>query len=188
MKKFILAIITLFFTQITGISEELHFDNEVYKLKFSALATKTNGYGNEYFRGTENTSDWTKMLGIYSYPNESNPIEFAKNFDKIIEKTDNCVFLKLVENKKANKAVLSFIVNGAQNSKKYFEYDVYKFEKLKSGGMLVVKYACKHYFSDNKEIEKIAKKIKQDNDRYLGMLIVSGTPAVIEKDIFPTDN
>lgn len=188
MKKFILTFITLLLTQITGFSEELHFDNEMYKLKFSALAGQTGGYGNEYFRNSENISNWSKMIGIYSYPKVNNPIEFAKDFDKTIEKTDNCVFLKLVENKKADKAVLSFISNGTQNSKNYFEYDVYKFEKQKSGGMIVLKYASKHYFTDKNEIEKIAKKIKQNNDKYLGMLIVSATPVVIEKDIFPTSN
>lgn len=188
MKKFLITFLTLLFAQITGLSEELHFDNEMYKLKFSALAQKTGGYGNEYFRNTETVSNWTKMLGIYSYPKVDNPIQFAKDFDKTIEKTENCVFLKLVENKKENKAVLSFITNGTQNSKNYFEYDVYKFEKLKSGGMIVIKYAAKHFFTSNKEIDKIAKNIKQNNDKYLGMLIVSATPTVIEKDIFPTDN
>lgn len=188
MKKFILTIFSILFTQLAGITEELHFDNETYKLKFSALASKTQGYGNEYFKDNENCSNWSKMLGIYNYPKENNPIQFAKDFNKTIEKTDNCVFLKLVENKSANKAVLSFLTNGEQNSKKYFEYDVYKFEKQKKGGMIVIKYAAKHYFKDNKEIEKIAQNIKKDNDKYIGMLIVSGTPIVIEKDISITSN
>lgn len=188
MKKFLFTILSIFFAQIAGLTEELHFDNETYKLKFSALASKTQGYGNEYFKENETCSNWNKMIGIYTYPKENNPIQFANDFNKTIENTDNCVFLKLVENKEANKAVLSFLTNGEQNSKKYFEYDVYKFEKLKKGGMIVIKYASKHYFKDNKEIEKIAKSIKKDNDKYIGMLIVSGTPTIIEKDISITNN
>ena len=46
-------------------AEEIHFDNEVYKLKYSAIAPLTKGYGNEYFRGNENVGDWVKMIGVY---------------------------------------------------------------------------------------------------------------------------
>lgn len=186
MKKLLTLFMTMFLTLTSSqAAEELHFDNEIYVMKFSALAEKTNGYGNEYFRNSEDVSNWSKMLGIYSYPKENNPIKFAEDFNKTIENTENSVFLKLVENKDKNKAVLSFLVNGTQNSKKYFEYDLYKFEKQKSGGMIVLKYASKHYFKDNTEIDKIAKKIKKDNDKYIEMFIVSQTPIVIEKEMFP---
>lgn len=186
MKKYLTLIFTMLLTAMSASSsEELHFDNETYNLKFSAMAEQTQGYGNEYFRGNEDVSNWTKMLGIYSYPKENNPIKFAENFNKTIENTENSVFLKLVENKDANKAVLSFLVNGTQKSRKYFEYDLYKFEKQKSGGMVVLKYASKHYFKDNKDIEKIAQNIKKDNDKYIEMFIVSQTPIVISKDMLP---
>ncbi len=164
-------------------SEEIHFDNEAYKLKFSALAPQTNGWGNEYFKAGENVALWTKMIGIYSYPKEGNPIKFAQNFDKIVENTDNSILLKLVENKKTDKAVMSFLVNGSENSKKFFEYDVYKFEKNPKKGMIVTKYASKYFFKTNSEIKSIAEKIKKDNDKYLELLIVSSTPSVIEKNI-----
>ena len=183
MKKFILTVLTLFFSQIMGFCEEIHFDNEVYKLKFSALAPQTNGYGNEYYKNNEDTSNWTKMIGVYYYPNENDPVKYAQNFDKTIENTDNSVLLKLIENKKTNKAVISFLVNGCENAKKYFEYDIYKFEKHKTKGMVVSKYAVKHFFTKSDEIDSIAKNVKENNDKYLEMLIVSPTPLVLEKDI-----
>lgn len=182
MIKRLLAILALF-VGTSVVAEEIHFDNEVYKLKFSALAPKTNGYGNEYFKAAENVSNWTKMVGVYYYPSEDNPIKYAQNFDKTIENTENSVLLKLIENKKANKAAISFLVNGCENNKKYFEYDIYKFEKHPVRGMIVIKYAVKHFFSNDSEIPKLAQRIKKDNDKYLEMLIISPTPKVIEKDI-----
>lgn len=183
MKKFILTLLTIFFSQIITLSEEIHFDNEVYKLKFSALAPKTNGYGNEYFKNSENVGNWTKMIGVYYYPNEDNPVKYAQNFDKTVENTENSMLLKLIENKKSDKAVISFLVNGCENAKKYFEYDIYKFEKHQTKGMIVSKYAVKHFFTNGDEINHIANNIKQNNDKYLEMLVTSPVPSIVEKDL-----
>lgn len=183
MKRIILAFLTLFCSQLFALSEEIHFDNEVYKLKFSALAPKTQGYGNEYFKNSENPSNWTKMIGVYYYPDENNPVKYAQDFDRTVENTENSMLLKLIENKKANKAAISFLVNGCENAKKYFEYDIYKFEKYPNKGMLVVKYAVKHYFTNNDEIIKIAQEVKKNNDKYLEMFILSQSPHIVEKDI-----
>lgn len=183
MKKLLLTFLTIFYAQINTFAEEIHFDNETYKLKFSALAPQTQGYGNEYFKGSENVSNWSKMIGIYYYPEETNPITYAQTFESTIENTDNSLLLKLVENKKADKSVISFLVNGEENSQKFFEYDVYKFEKHPTKGMIVSKYAQKFKFNDAGEISKIAQDIKENNDKYLELLIISQTPSVIEKDI-----
>lgn len=183
MRNFLLIIMALIFPNLACLAEEIHFDNEVYKLKYSALAPQTNGYGNEYFRNTENVENWSKMIGVYYYPNENNPIKYVENFDKIVENTENSVLLKLIENKKTNKAAISFIVNGCENAKKYFEYDIYKFEKNPNKGMMVVKYAVKHYFTSNEQIKTIAEDIKKNNDKYLETIITSAVPTIIEKDI-----
>ncbi len=183
MKNFLFALIAIFCTQMISFSEEIFFDNEHYNLKFSAIAPGTQGYGNEYYKNGENVSNWNKMVGVYHYPKETNPLEFAKNFDSIIETTDNRVLLKVVENKKTNKAVLSFLVNNSENSKKFFEYDVYKFEKHSDNGMIVSKYASKYFFSNDNEINKLAQQVKDNNDKYLELLIISQTPKIIEKDI-----
>ena len=183
MRNFLLIIIAMIFPNLVCYAEEIHFDNEVYKLKYSSLAPQTNGYGNEYFRNSENVGNWSKMIGVYYYPNENNPIKYVENFDKIVEETENSVLLKLIENKKSNKAAISFIVNGCENAKKYFEYDIYKFEKNPNKGVMVVKYAVKHYFTNDKQIKMIAEDIKKNNDKYLETIITSAVPAIIERDI-----
>lgn len=183
MKRIFFTVLTILITQIICYSEEIHFDNEVYKLKYSAVAPQTKGYGNEYFRNSENVGNWVKMIGVYSYPEVSNPIKYAEDFDKTVENTENSVLLKLIENKKADKAVISFLVNGCENAKKYFEYDIYRFEKNPNKGMMVLKYAVKYYFTNDSEIKKIAEEIKKNNDKYLETMIVSPIPLLVEEDI-----
>lgn len=187
----IIAILTVFVSLILMIepvnAEEIHFNNDVYTLKYSALAPNTQGYGNEYFLKNENVAKWTKMIGVYYYPNESDPLKFVENFDKTIENTENSLLLKLVENKKSDKAAISFLVNGSENAKKYFEYDIYKFEKFSGKGMLVLKYAVKYFFTNDNDIKMIAEKIKKENDKNLETIITSPIPAIVEKEIALAD-
>ena len=183
MKRIFFILLVIFLPHISCIAEEIHFDNEVYKLKYSSLAPQTKGYGNEYFRNSENVGNWTKMIGVYYYPEEKDPVKYAENFDKTIENTENSVLLKLIENKKADKAAISFLVNGCENAKKYFEYDIYRFEKNPNKGIMVLKYAVKHYFTNNTEIKSIAENIKKNNNKYLETIITSPIPLLVEKDI-----
>ena len=75
------------------------------------------------------------------------------------------------------------MVNGCENAKKYFEYDIYKFEKHPDKGMMVLKYAVKHYFTNDNEIKTIAEKIKAENDKCLETIISSPIPPIVEKDL-----
>ena len=49
--------------------------------------------------------------------------------------------------------------------------------------MLLLKYAVKYFFTNNNDINLIAQKVKENNDKYLKMIISSPIPPVIEKDI-----
>ena len=48
---------------------------------------------------------------------------------------------------------------------------------------MVLKYAVKHYFTNNTEIKSIAENIKKNNDKYLETIITSPIPLLVEKDI-----
>ncbi len=183
MKKFILTILAVLFTQVNAFSEDIHFDNDIYTLKYSAIAPSTKGYGNEYFLKSENVTDWHKMIGVYYYPDENNPIKYAQDYVKTVENTDNSMLLKHIENKKSNKAAVSFLINGCENGKKYFEYNIYKFEKHPNKGMMTLKYAAKYYFANDDEIKTIAENVKENNDKYLEIIITSPIPQIVEKDI-----
>ena len=99
--------------------------------------------------------------------------------------TDNISYLceKFIENKKQQKAVLSFLVNNTENGKNYFEYNIYKYEKHPSKGTMMLKYATKYFCTNNNEITQIGNKIREENDIYMEKLITSPIPPIIEKEI-----
>lgn len=181
MFKIILSILLAFFISSMCMAEDIHFDGEKYTLKYSDIIPSTTGYGNEYLKSNENFSNWTKKIAVYYYPNETSPIKFVENFDKTIENTENSILLKMIANKKDDKSIISFLVNGCENAKKYFEYDVYKFEKQATKGMVAVKYSEKYFFTNEAEINTIVEKVKEENDKYLEMLAVSQLPDIVEK-------
>ena len=178
----VLAAVIVFFSQRTN-AEEIHFDNTKYILKYSVYSPLAKGFMNEYFPANETRDKWTQMIGIYYYSEEKSPIKFAQEFDKTIESSDNTVLLKLIENKKQDKAVVSFLVNNSENGRNFFEYNIYKYEKHPNKGTMMLKYATKYFCTNDQEITVIGNKIRDDNDKYMEQIILSPIPPTVEKTI-----
>ena len=123
------------------------------------------------------------MVGIYYYPEVSNPLKFANEEDKKIEAKENDVLLKFIENKKQNKAALSYLENGNLNRRNFFEYIIYKFEKHPDKGMMVLRYAERYFFISDAEITQIGNKVKESNDEFMKTIVTSPIPPVVEKDV-----
>ena len=120
------------------------------------------------------------MIGIYYYPEISNPLKFAADTDKRIESKENFLLLKFVQNKKQDIAVISYLENIAQNDKTYFIYNIYKYEKHPKKGMMVLRFAKKYVFNTKDEITKIGHEVKAINDEYMEKIIVSPIPPVVK--------
>ena len=178
----ILLIAYLFFVQAAK-AEDIHFNNEIYSLKLSRISAEANGYENEYFPAAETPQNWTKMIGIYYYPDVSNPRKFAEYSEKNIEKKETVALFKFIQNKKQDKALYSYLENGSTQGKDYFEYNLYKYEKHPDKGMMVLRFAKKYFFKTNDEITKIGHEVKGINDDLMEQLIVTPIPPIVEKDI-----
>lgn len=180
-----IALLTALVLTFLGpaIAEEIHFNNDVYILKYSELSDLTKGYENEYFLKNETKNNWNKMVGIYYYPEISNPLKFADNECKDIESNDINVLLKFIENKQADKAALSYLQNGSENGKNFFEYNIFKYEKHPEKGMMALRYAIRYYFNNDEGIKALAQKVKDENDLYLQKIIESPIPPIVEKVI-----
>lgn len=175
-------IMSMFMFSGQVIAEEIHFDNDVYTLKYSALSPAIKGYINEYYRNNENSDNFSKGIGIYYYPDVSSPLKFAEEFDKTVEASENSVLMKLIENKKQDKAILSFLVNNSVNNNKFFEYNIYKYEKHPKKGVMVLKYSARYPFTTNDEITTICNKIRDEEDKILTMIATSPIPPIVEKE------
>ena len=51
---------------------------------------------------------------------------------------------------------------------------------------MVLRYAVRYFFTTDAEITKIGNNVKEENDKYLQMIIESPIPPIIEKDITST--
>lgn len=164
-------------------AENIKFNNEDFILKFSQMSAINKGYENEYFIENENRDSWSKMIGIYYFPDIKNPIKFAENADKEIEIKKDVILLKFVANKKQNKAILSYIDTVEVDGKTFFEHNVYKYEPSKNKGMIILRYAKRVAPSNSKEADEFGKEIKNQNDDLIEQLIISPVPIIIETDI-----
>lgn len=178
----LICLITITFANMAK-ANEVTFDNTNFVLKATAQSLNLNDSLNEYFPSNENRDNWTRMLGVYHHPTESNPIKYAEDFDKEIEAKESCVLLKFAANKKANQAVISFLENGSENGRDFFTYNVFKYEKNPTKGMTEFKYAVKYFFKDDTEITSIGKRVREDNDKYMTLLISSAIPPIVEKEL-----
>lgn len=178
-----ILIVSLTIFRQTAKAEEIHFNNNVFVLKYSAPSGIDKGYENEYFLKGENKSNYTKMIGIYYYPEISNPIKFADKKTKEIEAQEINVLLKFIQNKKTDKAAISYLQNGECSGKNYFEYIIIKYEKHPEKGLMELRYAIRYFCNTEDEIIKMANKVKEENDEFLEMIIESPIPPIVEKEV-----
>ena len=178
----VLLFCYLFFIQDAK-AENIHFNNDIYTLKTSRFSHINKGYENEYLLQNEKKENWSKIIGIYYYPEIKDPIKFAENADKEIETKSTVILLKFIANKKQNKAVLSFIDSGEVDGRAYFEHNIYKYEPHPKKGMMILKYAKRFFASTNKEATQIGQEIKAVNDDLIEQIIISPIPPVIETEI-----
>ena len=164
-------------------AENIHFNDYVYTLKSTDISKHSEVIKNEYFTQNESKDFWTTSIDIYYYPEEKNPLKFAANFDKEIEKQENMLLLKFIQNKKQDIAVISYFENIIQNYTTYFIYNICKYEKHPEKGTLVLKFAKKYVFNTKEEITKIARDIKAVNNDYMEQMIILQIPEIVEKEI-----
>ena len=162
-------------------ANNVQFNNKSFDLKTVNVSPINEGYENEYYLPGQDSKNMTEMIGIYHYPNVENPIKYADSFDKEIEKQDTVVLLKFIQNKKQNKAVISFLENGNKDGKYYFDYNIYKYEKHPQKGITVLRYVKRYFFKGDSEITKIGHEVKGLNNKLLEQIILSPTPSIIER-------
>ncbi len=165
---------------MTAEAEDIHFNNNVFTLKYNEFSKADNRRENEYFLKNETKNNWSKLVGIYYYPDITNPIKFADDKSKSIEKEETNLLLKFIKNKKTDKAAISYLQNGMNDGKYNFEYNILKYEKHPKKGMMVLRYAIRYFFNSKDEIKSIATKIKAQNDEELQTIIVSPIPPIVE--------
>ncbi len=185
MKLNIFAYIILLFAYMFFITcakaENIHFNKDIYILKSIRQSAVENRVENEYYPQNDNSENWGKLIGIYYYPDVKNVLAFARNNEKSVEEQSNVVLLKFIENKKQDKAVLSYLETGEWQNRIYFEHNIYKYEPHPSKGTMVLRYAKRYFFDKKEEITNIGHEIKNINDDLMEQIIISPIPPIVEE-------
>ncbi len=185
MKKYwqfyILFLVLVLIISQSVKAENIHFNDDIYKLKTTDTATKTNVIENNYYKDKENADFWTSKISILYYPDINNPIKYSNETDKKIESDEKCVLLKFVQNKKKDVALISYLENGVQQNKAFFVYNILKYEKHPKKGMMALKFSRKYVANSKEEILKMVQELKNVNNDYMERIIISPIPPIVEK-------
>ncbi len=184
MKKCLRIFISLFFVVFVSLlvrAENIHFNDEIYKLKQPDKILKSNIEENEYYKDSENSNQWTSKIKILYYPEVNNPLKYSNETDKKIESDNKCVLLKFIQNKKKDIALISYLENVTQNNQNYFVYNIVKFEKHPKKGMMELQFSKKYLVSSKQEILKMVEELKNINNDYMERLVISPIPPIVTK-------
>lgn len=180
--KIFIVLLFCAYSILPAKAENIHFDNKIYDLKYSDISKLNNCIENEYFLSGESKDLWTSLIGIYYYPDVKNPLKYARDIDEKVESDNKCVLLKLVQNKKQDIAVISYLENVENNGRHFFIYNIYKYEKHpKTSGMMVLRYAKRYNFLTDEDIKNIGLEIRKINNDYMEKIIASPIPPVSGK-------
>ena len=184
MKKYLLICISLLFVMSISLSvlaENIHFNDEIYKLKMPEKILKSNIEENEYYKDNENSNQWTSKIKILYYPDVNNPLKYSNETDKKIESDNKCVLLKFIQNKKNDIALISYLENVSQNNQSFFVYNIVKFEKHPKKGMMELQFSAKYLVNSKQDILKMVDELKNINNDYMERLIISPIPPIVSK-------
>lgn len=161
-------------------AENIHFNDDIYGLKSTDIKSENKNIENNYFKKHESAENWTSMIEITYFPEINNPIKYSNEIDKKVESDEKKVLLKLIQNKKRDIALISYLESYVKNDKPYLIYNIYKYEKHPQKGMMVLRYAKKYPVESNADITKIANEVKSINNDYMERLIISPIPPIVE--------
>jgi len=186
MKKiylFLVIVFGLFFIIMQSAkAENIHFCDDIYKLKTMENVEKSGIIKNEYYKNSESRTNWTSFIEITYYPEINNPVKYANDMDKKIEADESKLLLKFIQNKRQNVALISTLENGIENDRAFFAYNIFKYEKHPKKGMMVLKFSKKYPVNTNDDILKTAKEVKSINDDYMERMIISPVPPVVKPE------
>lgn len=190
IQKYLKKIILLTLAQIVicqgAYATQLDFDGESYGLKFSKESPLTKGYINEYVRANENLKSWTKLLGVYYYPNESSPIELARKMAFVVKTANKDAGVSVIINDKENAAIVEFLtwpLTKNANEKTFLEFNVFKYQKDNKNCVVALQYARRYYPENNDTIKFISDDMKNNRARLIKLMATTEVPKVIEKEI-----
>jgi hypothetical protein len=153
MKKFLLILTILIFTQLAGVAMEnkIKFDNETYNLSVNT----ENGYN--YYPKGENSDNWHSKITIKNQPEQTNPTEAVANFAYQIQSQYPSASVLVYP----EAAIAGYLIP----DKNFYEYNTIFFQEGKKG-LDTFNYAKRFYIEENNGQENTRKSAIEFAEKY----------------------
>ena len=184
MKKILLSIVMI---SVFGISvfaqsnPSVNFNGKSYVLKYSAKM-QAGAYANEYYLPAEKYDNWTKLIGVFDYPQEKSPVIAANNLLNKAKSMDSSG--QIWVNKEKNSAVVSFIIfTGGGSEPLKAEINFFRYEKSAKNGSIALQYAERHVINTDAEYEEFKTYIASQIPKIANIMTNAPMPNIVERNV-----
>lgn len=164
--------------------EFLRFDGTTLVLAYQQ--EKDGDTLKEYIPEGETLERWTKLAGLYEYPNLSDPQAVVDAFVKRLTERNADIPYEVKNDTKTGAVVIDFFIwpeeAASPETAEYVEYNVFKYQTKPGGGLTAQQYAVRCY----KDIPNFLSNFRQDRDRLVdemtgeGLVMTSGKSRIVE--------
>ena len=158
-KMFITLILSMLPALAFAEGNSIAFDNVNYKLAFSQNTTPVDI--NEYLPQGQMRGNWTKMMALHRYNDDTlTPEEFAEDFAEMLKHTNPGATFNVMKNHQAQEALIEFFT-WTDKEPLIGEFNIFRFKKDEKTGKLVgLQYAFRNYGQLTKAFEEELTKNK----------------------------
>ena len=182
MKRILIAVLfILIILPSVAAMPFVKFNGNKYSLYFSAKSPEDGSFINEYYKSGETYENWTELIGVYHYPNEYSPIEFAKSMSEQLNSISSPNTLMI--NDTSNSALLDFILVDSSRMPMILEFNVFKYEKSPVCGTVTIQYAKRYLINNMLEIDEVKSFFDKNREKCLNKVEKLKIPELVTYNI-----
>jgi hypothetical protein len=145
--------------------KSVQFDGQTFMLA-SDQPTKTGSIEEFLLPGQAFTS-WTKLAAIHHFPLDVDPALSTAELAQTVHQNNPQAQTLVMNNSATGDSLIDFVTwpTSDPNGIAYIEFDVFKYQKLRAGGLVAYQYALRAYGKDGAAFLKTLKteRVRLDN-------------------------
>ncbi len=135
----------------------VRFGEEQFELAYE-LETATNDM-KEYLLPGESLKKWTKLVGIYKYPQIHDPRAFAEHMGEMVQAQNPRARSYVGFDPQTGEATIDFVTWPIDN--KFVEFNLFKFKRDGANGIVAHQYAVRDYNDKNLFVKNLQQLRKE---------------------------
>lgn len=171
-------------TRETKPKEVVQFDGHSLVLAF-----QNNNNGDtikEYIPAGETLERWTKLAALYEYPNLDDPQAVVDGLVEQLKRRGSDIPYNVRTDARTKAVIVDFLIWPEGTTKpenaEYVEYNIFRYEPKRGGGLQAQQYAIRRYENKNDFIENLPiwkdRLVRQMTDE--GLTMKSGNSSLVE--------